>query len=126
MRLMTALVLMIFSIAGLGFWVNHSLETAAKQLSSDIRQVTREVERANWDDAFKQIKGFEKEWEKTGSWWPVVMDHQEIDNIEFSLSKAKAYIAEKEPVLSLGQLSELQLMIQHLPEREFVTLKNIL
>lgn len=125
MRLLSALVGLILVIVFLGFWVNHSLEATAKELTHNVNQVTREIKEANWDKAGKRIAAMEEDWKRINKWWPVVLDHQEMDNIEFSLAKAKAYIEEKEMVLSLGQLSELKLMILHLPEREALTLRNI-
>ncbi|AEG60799.1 DUF4363 family protein [Desulforamulus ruminis] len=125
MRLLSALLGLILVIVLLGFWVNHSLEATAKELTHNLNAVTREIKEANWDEAGRGIAAMEENWDHMGKWWPVVLDHQEMDNIEFSLAKAKAYIEEKEMALSLGQLSELKLMILHLPEREALTLRNI-
>ncbi|ABO50000.1 conserved hypothetical protein [Desulforamulus reducens MI-1] len=126
MRLLLSLTLVIALIIGLGVWVNYSLAVAAEDLTELIHQVTREVERENWQAANGKMKSLEKQWDETGVWWPVVMDHQEIDNIDFSLAKLKEYIATNDRSLSMGYLSELKLMILHLPENEAVNLKNIL
>ena len=56
----------------------------------------------------------------------IILDHQEIDNIEFSLAKIKEYVASRDLPLALGQLSELKLMIEHIPRKEAVNLENIL
>lgn len=126
MRLFSALFIMIVLVVALGLWINHSLETAAQELSANVRQVSEEINRSHWQQANRHIEVLEKNWQRTGRWWPVVLDHQEIDNIEFSLAKVKEYIASKDKVQSLAQLSELNLMILHLPEKEALTLKNIL
>lgn len=126
MKLFTSLLVIFGIVIATGLWVNNSLEKSADALAQNIRQVTEEVEGDRWQKADQQVETLEKEWNRVGSWWPVVLDHQEIDNIEFSLAKLKEYVAEKDRVLSLGQLSELKLMILHLPEREAITLKNIL
>lgn len=44
-------------------------------------------------------------------------DHQEMDNIEFSLARVKEYVTSQDDALSLGQLSELKLMIEHIPRK---------
>lgn len=126
MRLFGSLLVMVILLVGGGLWINHSLAVAAEELSHNVRQITEEVQKSDWHQANQHVKELEKDWNRIGSWWPVVLDHQEIDNIEFSLAKVKEYIASKNTVLSLGQLSELKLMILHLPEKEEINLKNIL
>jgi len=126
MRLLVILAVLLVGVIALGLWVNHSLDVAAKDLEKNINQVSEQIDTANWDNAYKQTVAFENTWKQKETWWPVVLDHQEMDNIDFSLAKAKEYIRAKDKVLSLGQLAELRLMILHLPEKEAVNLKNIL
>lgn len=126
MKLFTSLLVILGLVIALGLWVNHSLENTAEALAQNVWQITEEVEADSWQKAEQHLNALEKEWNNVGRWWPVVLDHQEIDNIEFALAKLKEYVAEKNRVLSLGQLSELKLMILHLPEREAITIKNIL
>ncbi|SHK00362.1 DUF4363 family protein [Desulforamulus aeronauticus] len=126
MRLLAGLFVMIVLVLAFGLWTSHALDKASQELTGNIKQVTQEVQQDNWQEANKHVEELEQKWEKIGTWWPMVLDHQEIDNIEFALAKLKEYIATKDNVMSLAQLSELKLMILHLPEKEALTLKNIL
>lgn len=126
MKLFSALIVMVVLIVSLGLWINHSLELAAQELTHHLDQVIREVNRSDWPQANNHVEAMERDWKQIGKWWPVFMNHQEIDNIEFSLAKAKEYIVSKDKVESLAQLSELRLMILHLPKKEAITLENIL
>ncbi|GAB6157255.1 DUF4363 family protein [Desulfotomaculum varum] len=126
MRLLAALSIMIVLLVVMGLWINHSITEAAHELSSHVQLISREVKQSDWQQANKQIDELEQKWRQIGSWWPAVLDHQEIDNIEFSLAKVKEYLAAGDRVHSLAQLSELNLMILHLPEKESLQLKNIL
>ncbi|GAB6181431.1 DUF4363 family protein [Desulfotomaculum defluvii] len=126
MKQLILLFIAVILMISLGLWVNHSLDVASKDLNQSIKLITKEVEEGNWQEAKGKIEQLEKQWQVIGSWWPVVLDHQEIDNIEFSLAKVKEYVAAKNKALSMGGLSELKLMILHLPEKETVNLKNIL
>ena len=78
-----------------------------------------------WDLAQVQSQELESTWAQKAKWWPIFLDHQEMDNIEFSLARIKGYVGCQDNSLSLGQLSELRLMIEHLPCKEAVNLKNI-
>jgi hypothetical protein len=113
-------------IVGLGFWTNHSLQTSAGNLASRIDKVSAEINDGRWEEAEHHTLQLEKEWERQVIWWPVFLDHQDIDNIEFSLAKIREYVANQDKALSMGQLSELKLMIEHIPEKEAVNVQNIL
>lgn len=126
MRIIVVLLSLFLVLIGLGLWVNHSLVVSADQMDKDIELIHQDIQADNWDQAYEETISFEQEWKKQAKWWPIVLDHHEMDNIEFSLAKMKEYVKAQDRVLSLGQLSELRLMILHLPEKEAVNLKNIL
>ncbi|HOV79062.1 MAG TPA: DUF4363 family protein [Bacillota bacterium] len=126
MRVLAVLLIIFAAVISLGFWTNHMLTASAGELLQNIEQIERGLERNQWDMAYAQTAELEKIWDKKSKWWPTVLDHQEIDNIEFSMAKVKEYVATKNTALSRGQLSELKLMIKHIPEKESVNIKNIL
>ena len=117
---------MLALLITLGLWTNHSLETTARGLAREIDSISAEIEQDRWDKAVKKTIQLEKLWDQKARWWPIFLEHQEMDNIEFSLARVKEYVASQNRSLSQGQLSELKLMIEHIPEKEAVTLKNIL
>lgn len=126
MRLLLALLIIFAAVISLGFWTNHLLQASASELLQNIGQIEQGLERNQWDMAYAQTTELEKAWDEKAKWWPTVLDHSEIDNIEFSMAKVKEYVATKNTALSRGQLSELKLMIKHIPETEAIELKNIL
>lgn len=126
MRLLGSLAIVLILIVGLSFWTNYSLQTSTDDITRKIDQVMIEIQNEQWATAEKQTDEIEKTWAKEAKWWPIFLDHQEIDNIEFSLSKAKEYVFSHNTSLSRGQLSELKLMVRHIPEKEAFNFKNIL
>lgn len=126
MRLLLALLIIFAAVISLGFWTNHLLQASASELLQNIGQIEQGLERNQWDMAYAQTTELEKAWDEKAKWWPTILDHSEIDNIEFSMAKVKEYVATKNIALSRGQLSELKLMIKHIPETEAIELKNIL
>lgn len=125
MRLLLALTVVFLAVVALGLWTNHLLEASTGKLVEQIDRIADDVREENWKGARDRTGGMEKAWEKEAAWWPTLLDHQEMDNIEFSMSRIREYIASRDTALSLGQLSELRLMISHIPEKEAVTVKNI-
>lgn len=126
MRLLTSLLTILIIVISLSFWANHSLQTSTQDLAQHIDELMIDIQNENWEQAAKRADIIEKSWDKAARWWPVILDHQEIDNIDFSLSKTKGYIFSQDASLSCGQLSELKLMFKHISEKEALTLQNIL
>lgn len=126
MRLLLALLVIFIGVISLGFWSNHSLQTSTDELLRDVEHIVMELEKDHWKKAYDKTVTLENNWNKKANWWAILLNHQEIDNIEFSLAKVKEYIAHKNMALSRAQLSELRLMIRHIPENETINIKNIL
>lgn len=126
MRLLISLLIIFAAIVTLGFWTNHSLKVSTDELLGNIEQVVQGIENNRWDTANTQTMELENNWDKKASWWPTVLDHQEIDNIEFAMAKVREYVATRDTALSRGELSELRLMLKHIPEKESIRLRNIL
>ncbi|MCL6639185.1 MAG: DUF4363 family protein [Firmicutes bacterium] len=125
MRLLLVLLLIFAAVVSFGFWTNRLLDKSAGELLQNTEQIAQGLENNRWDLAYEQTAALEKTWAEKAKWWPAVLDHQEIDNIEFALARFKEYVATRNTALAWGQLSEIKLMIKHIPEKEAVNVKNI-
>ncbi len=126
MRLLISLLIILIGLLGVGGWTNHSLQSSTDQLSEEINLIIKAIEEEGWETARQHTQSMEKNWADAARWWPVFLDHEEMDNIEFSLAKVKAYVFSHNRALALGQLEELKLMLRHIPEKEAINIKNIL
>ncbi|MCW2279392.1 DUF4363 family protein [Heliophilum fasciatum] len=126
MRLLIGLLIAFIATVGLGIWVDHRLDSDTEALLQHVEQIHQEVEQDQWQSASTDTSDLQEKWSTQAKWWNMVMLHQEIDNIEFALARVQEYVASQNRALSLGQLSELRLMLKHIPEKEAISLKNIL
>ncbi|MGI5920531.1 MAG: DUF4363 family protein [Syntrophomonadaceae bacterium] len=126
MRILITMIIILVLIVGAGYWTNNALQKATNGLVKQIDIVITEIRSGDKQAAITANKQLEDKWKKEAKWWPIFLDHQEIDNIEFCMARTKEYVKNGNNPLSLGQLSELRLMIEHIPEKEAVTLENIL
>jgi len=126
MRLLISLVITLSIIVALGLWSNYSLQASTDDLTRSIDKISISIEKQQWEAARKQTDKLDKIWQGKAAWWPIMLEHQEIDNIEFSLARFKEYVNCKDKAMAQGQLSELRLMIRHIPQKEAVNIKNIL
>jgi len=125
-RMMTIIGVILALLIGAGYWINYSLQEATDQLSSQVKQISMEIKRGDWSAARSGSDRLQISWEQDARWWPIILDHQEIDNIEFSMARTTEYVKNKDLALAQGQLSELKLMVEHIPRKEKVNLENIL
>jgi len=123
---LAVMAILVALVSGFGFWTNHLLEESSVLLLKSVDSVSAELENNHWEQAASLTEKLDNDWEKQKKWWPVILNHQEIDNIDFALGRVKEYVAARDPAMSMGQLSELRIMIRHIPEKEALTLENIL
>ena len=126
MRQVAVSVVILGLICGLGCWTNKMLQESAQNLVFHINLVVDEIKAERWSEAENHIGELEEAWRRYVGWGPIILNHQEIDNIEFSLARCREYVTSRSKPLSLGQLSELKRMVEHIPAKEAVTWKNIL
>lgn len=121
----SVLAILILIISG-GIWLDHELQNSSKVLTAQMDLVSIEIADNNWSMAVTETEKLEKTWKKEAKWWPVFLEHQEMDNIEFAMARFKEYVATNDNPLAMGQLSEIRLMVEHIPRKEKINLENIL
>ncbi|MEQ8201051.1 MAG: DUF4363 family protein [Syntrophomonadaceae bacterium] len=125
MRLLIGVLATLIILISSGIWINDWLSDSSDHLVEQIEAVSRQVEAGDWSAASAEVGQLERKWDKEAKWWPVFMEHQEIDNIEFSLARCKEYVSSQDHALAAGQLSEIRLMIEHIPRKEEINIENI-
>ncbi|NLJ75905.1 MAG: DUF4363 family protein [Peptococcaceae bacterium] len=125
MRLLVVLTIIFVAILSFGFWTNHLLQDATDEMVHKITQIEQALEESQWEQALANTDELEETWKEKTKWWPSFLDHQEIDNIEFTMTKTREYIAKENTPLSWAHLAELKLMIKHVPKKESLTIENI-
>ena len=125
MRLLLSVLLAVALVTAAGLGVNRQLGMATDRLVAQIDRISAAIEQDDWDGAAGETDRLIAVWEQEACWWPIFFEHYEMDNIEFSMAKCKEYVACKNAPLSLGQLSEIRLMIEHMSRKEAVSLGNI-
>jgi hypothetical protein len=125
MKLFITLLTIFAAVIAVGFWTNNQLTASANELLLNVDKIHGAISEEHWDSASEQTEELEQNWDRKGKWWPALLDHQEIDNIDFAIAKNKEYIAAKNAPLALGQLSEIRQMIKHIPQKGTINITNI-
>lgn len=99
------------------------------EVSQDLGKLSGEIERDiiddNWDEAYKTTLEFTNKWEDHSRKIKLFANHQEIDNIEITISKLPQYIKERTKDESLACINVLKFLLNHISELEKVKIQNV-
>ncbi|MDA8334165.1 MAG: DUF4363 family protein [Peptococcaceae bacterium] len=126
MRLVGVVLAVFAVIVFLGFWADYSLTASTGRLVQNVALASQAVAGGRWDAAYGRSRQLETAWNREAQWWPLVLDHSVIDGARLNVGKLKEYIAAHESGPALAQAEELRLKLENIPDKEAVTLKNIL
>jgi len=116
--------LTILIVAG-GAITLYALNSEAQKLDSDLSVLEEFIENQSWNTASEKLEEFHGKWYKTSSFWSILIDHYEIDNIELLLSQLASYVKNKNKNDALSSVSSLKTLIKHIPDKESLRLKNV-
>lgn len=103
----------------------YFITNQADLLSNDLIELERHVDSENWEKVTTLYKDLKRNWSKVDHKWSMLIDHYEIDYINMDLGELEAYIKVKDKTNALAKLSSLQRLVDHIPEKEYPSLKNI-
>lgn len=126
MKQIIAIVVLTLIFIGLAFYANYYLESTAGEITKHIKNVEIYAKNNDWKNANKELTVSKEKWDNVKDSWAMLIDHFEIDNIESSLSKVSGFVATQSLNDVLAESSNLKLMVDHIPEKDLPSIKNIL
>ncbi len=121
----TVIIVFFLMIAGSLSSYNY-INSTSKNLVIQLGKVEESLQNQKWSVAQEEMELTQTSWDKTKYWWTILLDHREIDNIDLSAQRLEQYIKAQDPTLSLGEVSALELLFEHIADTEALTIKNIL
>ncbi|MDF2520511.1 MAG: hypothetical protein K0R84_1139 [Clostridia bacterium] len=103
----------------------YYLDNQSEALLQQLDMLETQIEAEKWDDARISTKEFKEKWVKADRTWSMLIDHYEIDYINMDLGELEAYVKNKDKANAMAKLESLQLLVEHIPEKERPSLKNI-
>ncbi|KAF1084261.1 hypothetical protein SPSYN_02665 [Sporotomaculum syntrophicum] len=125
MRIYVTVLVALLMVLTVSIITPYRLDASAGEILAGFGEMEKAINRGNWEEASAGIDITEKLWNKDKGWWAVVIDHQEIDHIDMSLLRTKEYISKQDRTMASGELAVLRQMLEHIPQKEQVNLKNI-
>ncbi len=129
MREIIMIIIIVIVIFAGDFLTQSYLETSVNEMKLELETLKIEAlkckesdERSTLENQFNKT---EEKWNKINSVWSIIIIHEEIDNIEESLIKAKSSIFDGQLEEALEEIETAMFYINHVREREKIELKNI-
>lgn len=123
------IIIIIVLIFGGDFLVKKHLERTTNELVKDLEELKEKTvlakENQNRDEIKNTMQKVEEHWSKISNIWSTVIMHQEIDNIQQALVRAKADIDDGNIEDAIPEIETAIFFAEHINEREQFKLKNI-
>lgn len=126
MKYMILSILFLIVIIGGSVSSIYYISGQSDSLQKQLTELEKYIDEENWAQAAEQFKDFKKQWVGIDHIWSMLIDHYEIDYINMYLGELEAYIKTEDRTNALAKISSLQLLVRHIPEKEYPSWKNIL
>jgi len=120
------IVIVLILVFVSGYLMSYYFNKSSKSMDIELARLDSEVRTNKWIPASQVLEIMENKWKGMKSTWELLIDHQEIDNIDLSVSKMKEYVKGKDRVNALAEISSLKLLFEHIPKKDSLSLTNIL
>jgi len=121
--------IIVFIVIGLivfgGVYTQRYLDRTADQLAAQVEKIIEAAEQEKWQESREAYLRFSENWDNVRKNWAMFIDHLEIDNIEMKLTRGRSYIEAKDATNAGAEFADAIMLLEHIPERERLTLYNI-
>ena len=126
MKIVIAALIIFMVLVGFAAFSFYYISNTANTLLTDVESVEKSVQAKDWQQAEKKFGELDLSWERTSGIWARLIDHQELDNINITMSRIEKFIETKNLTGFMPESAELKLLFKHIPEKEALNLENIL
>lgn len=100
--------------------------TLTQEALTDTQEVLSLIQTGDLEEAQKKAHALDKAWDKHAKLLEMIVDHGSTDDVCYSLSKLLAALQSRDAAASLIYVNELEGGIEHVYERQTVTIENVL
>lgn len=117
---------LVLLIIGWTIFSNYTDKNTHALMDCIENNIIISVQDENWDSAAQSFHKLSDQWHKNKKVYSFFLDTKDINNTDYSIARAKAYIAAENKALSTGELSAIKEQLKYLHSNELVALENIL
>ena len=124
-KVISSLILLTAFIMGLSIFTQWILNRDSLRLEQSIEAIEQSAKIEDWDQAEICVENVNTLWSNVKGTWSSLIDHQEIDNIDVTLSRLEVLVQVKDVSSSLSEAAALRKYIGHIPAKEKLDFENL-
>lgn len=124
-KITAIILLLILAIISSGVIAQQVLYNDSQRIVRPVEELEENIKSEDWTQADNSLNQVNMEWSKVKGKWSALVDHQEIDNIDVTLSRLQMFVKTCDKASSLSEAAALGKFVGHIPEKELPNLKNI-
>lgn len=97
---------------------NRALENA--------QTVMAHIREDEMEEAIKKAQEMDVSWDEQAKWLELMVDHSSTDEVRYAFSRLIAALEQKDPATAMVYACELEGALEHVYERQELTIENIL
>jgi len=121
----------VIMIIALSFLLLLSLveQTAVLRVTNIALERTQEImadiREKNMKSGLKKSRDLDQSWDEMAVWMEILVDHRATDDVRYALSRLIAALEEEDSATAMIYASELEGSVEHVYERQALTIENI-
>lgn len=125
LKILSSIILLTAIIIAIGIYTQQILNRDSLRMEQSIDEIENSVKSEKWIQAETGIQTTKMIWKDVKGSWSALIDHQEIDNIDVTLSRLQMLVMAKEMPSSLSEAEALKIYIGHIPAKEKLGFENL-
>ena len=125
MRTIITIISIFIILIGGSFTSYRYVETRTQTMGALLKSVEDSIIAQKWEGAQAGLNIAQQNWKADNTWWSIILDHQEIDGININMKRLEKFIGIQDVSQSLGEVTTLELLFEHIYDTELLNLENI-
>ncbi len=124
-KTIASIIIIAASIITVSILSQHTLHRDSDKLVRSIENVEESMKKEDWNQSENQVIEIISIWENVKGTWSVLLDHQEIDNIDVTLTRMQTLIKSRDNSSAPAEAAALKKYVNHIPAKENLNLDNV-
>ena len=90
------------------------------------QEVIESIRLGDLDAAKKKSQEMDISWDEQARWLEMIVDHSSTDEVRYAFSRLLAALEENDPATAMVYACELEGAVEHVYERQALTIENII
>lgn len=90
-----------------------------------LESVENSIAHQKWEAAQNDLNTAQQNWNNDNTYWTIILDDRKINDISINMKRLGKYIKIQEVSESVGEVTTLKLLFEHISDTELFNIKNI-